>query len=58
MWVHGERVAAVERTGDGAVYLLYRKGDRTFRVPIKAPSPIEEPQVSDTGENRGRLVGS
>ena len=51
VWVHGERVTAVERTEDGAVYLHYKKGDRAFRVPIKGPSPVEEPEVSD-GEKR------
>jgi len=50
--VHGERVTAVERTEDGAVYLHYKRGDRTSRVAIKGPSAMEEPEVSDEGEKR------
>lgn len=54
VWVHGKRVMAIEAGEGGSIYLLYRKGGRTFRVPIKAPSPT----VSGAGENRGRLLAN
>ncbi|MBO3804142.1 MAG: hypothetical protein JTT11_09820 [Candidatus Brockarchaeota archaeon] len=50
MWIHGERVTAVEAGEGGSVYLLYKKGDRAFRVPIKVPS------LSEAGEKKVRLL--